>query len=124
GTGSGNINDAFASMTPGQSVTYTVTMPIPADFDQNTNVITSVSVNSDTPDPNPACADCTDLNTPLPLADLIVTNSDGQNTFINNADVTYTLTITNNGPSNANNISVSEALPPGITIMNWTGSNG
>src|SRR5690606_34785759 len=36
----------------------------------------------------------------------------------------YTITVTNNGPEDATDVHVSNAIPAGITQFSWTGSNG
>ncbi|HEX8561788.1 MAG TPA: choice-of-anchor L domain-containing protein, partial [Flavobacterium sp.] len=124
GAGSGNINETFATVTVGQTLNYTVTVPIPANYDQTANLVNSVAVTSDTSDPNPECPACTDTDTPFPSANLTVLKSDAKTTFINDSDITYNIIISNNGPSNANEISVTDLLPAGVTVMNWLGSNG
>src|SRR5690606_18232233 len=86
GAGTGNINETFANVAVGQTLTYTVTMPIPANFDQTADLVNTVTVTSDTPDPNPECAGCTDTNTPAPSANLTVLKSNGQTQFLNYAN--------------------------------------
>ena len=124
GSGTGNINETFASVPVGTTLTYTVTVPIPANFDQDADLVNTVVVTSATPDPNPNCSGCTDIDTPAPSANLTVLKSDGQTQFLNDSNVTYNIIISNSGPSDAVNVSVTDALPAGITVMNWNGSNG
>ena len=49
------------------------------------------------------------------LADLAITKTNGQSSYVAGAPVTYTLTITNAGPSHAPAFDVSDAVPAAIT---------
>ncbi|RYZ47755.1 MAG: DUF11 domain-containing protein, partial [Sphingobacteriales bacterium] len=126
GSGTGALTDAIGNMTVGQTATYVVNVSIPADFDQETNLVNTVSVTSTTADPNPDCPGCTDTNVPLPQADLVTFKTDGKTKFTNSFSPEerwpYVITITNQGPSVAYNVVVSDPLPADITIMSWTGN--
>ncbi|HEX8268759.1 MAG TPA: choice-of-anchor L domain-containing protein, partial [Flavobacterium sp.] len=124
GAGSGNINQNFANVAVGQVLSYTVTVPVPANFDQTANLVNTVVVTSTTPDPNPGCPGCTDTDLPFPSANISVLKSDGQTGYTSDTDITYNIVITNVGPSDAVNVAVADALPAGITEMEWEGSNG
>ncbi|WP_290840672.1 choice-of-anchor L domain-containing protein, partial [Flavobacterium sp.] len=123
-SGSGNINETFATVNVNQMLTYAVTVIVPSDFDQNTNLVNTVAVTSTTYDPNPDCLFCTDTDTPAPSANISAMKSDSLPNFVDDTDVTYNITILNQGPSDAVNILVSDALPAGILQMTWVGSNG
>ncbi|MDP2160131.1 MAG: hypothetical protein Q8K02_06595, partial [Flavobacterium sp.] len=122
--GTGDLSDTIATMTNGQVVTYQIVVPIPSNFDQSANLVYMVEVTSATPDPNPACADCIDTNTPNPLANLVTTNTNNQAQYVLGTTVTYVMTITNQGPSDAINVNISSNIPGGITNMSWSGPNG
>ena len=47
------------------------------------------------------------------VADLAVTKTDGSLTYTPGMPVTYTITVTNSGPSDAIGAIVTDALPPG-----------
>jgi uncharacterized repeat protein (TIGR01451 family) len=57
-------------------------------------------------------------------ADVGVTKSTTTTTAIAGTDVTYTLTITNNGPSNADNVTISDITPQFTTFVSETQSTG
>ncbi len=57
--------------------------------------------------------------TPIPTADLAVTNTDGKTTYTPGTTNTYTFTITNNGASNAPGSTITNTLPTGVTGT-WT----
>ncbi|MFL9845388.1 choice-of-anchor L domain-containing protein, partial [Flavobacterium rhizosphaerae] len=117
------INDAVGTLAAGQTITYTVTLNVPAAYN-NPTLESTVTVTSDTPDPNPACDACTDIDVDTPLADIVVVNTDDTLIFTPGTTAVYTVTVTNNGPSVAQNVNVSNAIPAGITQFSWTGDNG
>ena len=58
----------------------------------------------------------------LPAADLTLKADASPGTVDIGADLTYALTVTNNGPANAGGVVVRDVLPPGATFV--SGSNG
>ncbi|MBD3582406.1 choice-of-anchor L domain-containing protein, partial [Flavobacterium selenitireducens] len=122
GTGTGAINENFPTLAVGQTLTYVVNVGIPSGFDQETNLVNTVEVTSATPDPNPDCAACVDTDTPAPFADLVGSKSDSRADYLTNEELTYSITITNLGPSDAVNVQVSDPFPDQITQMSWTGN--
>jgi uncharacterized repeat protein (TIGR01451 family) len=56
--------------------------------------------------------------------DVVVTNTNYQTAFIPGYPSVYTVTVTNNGPGDADNTVVTNPIPAGITQFSWTGDNG
>jgi uncharacterized repeat protein (TIGR01451 family) len=56
----------------------------------------------------------------LPLADVSITKTDAPDPVVPGSDLTYTLTVTNSGPSGAGNITVSDVLPASETFVSLT----
>jgi len=54
------------------------------------------------------------------FADLQVTKTDGQTTVFSGTPVTYTITVTNNGPNPVTGASVVDNFPAAITSVSWT----
>ena len=50
------------------------------------------------------------------MAALAVTKTDGSLTYTPGGIATYTVVVTNTGPSNATNVTVSDPLPAGVTL--------
>lgn len=50
-------------------------------------------------------------------ADLSIVKQDNVDPVTPGGSITYTLTVTNNGPSNAQNVMVTDALPAGMTLI-------
>ncbi len=71
-------------------------------------------------DPNPASNTATDTDTIAPSVDLGVTITDGTTSYMPGGSTTYTVVVTNIGPSAANGATVSLPLPTGVTSGAWT----
>jgi large repetitive protein len=54
---------------------------------------------------------------PNPSADLSLTKAASGSTFFTNDNVTYTVSVKNNGPSVATNVEVRDLLPAGLTLI-------
>jgi len=59
-----------------------------------------------------------------PAADLVVTMSDTPDPVVVRSNWTYTITVTNNGPSAASSTIVNHSLPSGVTLVSSTTSSG
>ena len=64
-------------------------------------------------------AHCVDANITFPT-DLAVTKDDGKTAYTAGSANVYTMTVTNNGPFGAQNVTVADPLPSGITTASWT----
>ena len=62
--------------------------------------------------------------TPAAPVDLTLTKSDSPDPVSAGANITYTLTITNNGPSNATGVTLTDPLPAGLSLVSHTPSQG
>ena len=71
-------------------------------------------------DPTGGNNSSTDTDTLTPEADLSITKSDSQTTEVPGTNVTYTITVTNNGPSSVTGATVSDVLPAGTTFVSAT----
>lgn len=107
---------AIAALAPAATASFTVTITAPG-----TGPITDIAFGtSDTPDPVPANNDGTlpaaQVTTAItPVADVVTTKT-GPATATAGAPITYTLTVTNNGPSPAASVVVTDTLPAGLTF--------
>jgi uncharacterized repeat protein (TIGR01451 family) len=78
---------------------------------------------SNTPTPT-ATATPTPTTTPLPGADLAVSKVDTPDPVSTGGDITWTITVTNNGPGTATNVTVNDLLPNGTTFVSCAASLG
>jgi uncharacterized repeat protein (TIGR01451 family) len=116
-SGSGNINDTV-NLPVGASVTYTASATISAAATGTLSNTATVSGGS-TSDPNAANNSATDTDTLTPQADLSITKTDGVTTATPGGSVTYTITASNAGPSNASGSTVADTFPASLTAT-WT----
>ena len=125
--GAGNITDSGMTFPPAGSVTYTTTCNIdPAARGSLSNTATAASA---TADPTPGNNSATDTDTLTPEVDLGVVKVESIDPVIAGSatgNLTYTITVSNAGPSTATAVTVSETmtLPAGVTLVSVTPSQG
>jgi len=117
--GTGNIN-ATATLLVNGTATFTVTAQVSPNATGNLVNTANVAPPQGTTDPNQGNNSATDTDTPNPQADLAITKTDGATTYTAGLGTTYTIVVTNNGPSSVNNAAVVDNLPAGITSATWT----
>ena len=122
---------SFPTRTPlptftATSVPLPTRTPLPTQIASATNTVLVVASPTNTkatlPSPPPATATLkpTATNTPLPPADLQITKTDGVVTYIPGNTLTYTITVTNNGPSNVTGAVITDTIPAQVTTWTWT----
>ena len=117
--GSGNINDTV-NLPAGGSVTYTVSASISASATGSLSNTATVATGGGVTDPTPGNNSATDTDTITASADLAITKTDGATTEVPGTSVTYTITASNAGPSNASGSTVADTFPATITGVTWT----
>ena len=114
-SGSGPINELVSLLNAG-TATYTVIAAIaPGATGTITNTVTII-VPPTVVDPTPANNTASDTDTLTPVSALAVSKTDGSATYTPGGTATYTVVVTNAGPSNAINGTVSDPLPAGVTL--------
>ena len=100
-----------APLVSGASVTYQLTLGIPAAYVLPSVSNTATIASAPIVDPNPANDSATDVDALATSADLAITKTDAVDPVALGDNVIYTITVTNNGPSDAAGVVVSDALP-------------
>ena len=108
---------SFAVTT--SNITFNVTAPASPTSLNNTATITATNDSTAGDDSSSAV---TTVN--AASADLALTKSPSVGTVALNGSVTYTVTVTNNGPSPASGVVVSDPLPPGQTATSAVSTQG
>ena len=99
---------------------FTVTATISPAATGTLDNTATVAVPSGTTDPGPGPNSATDSDVLGPIADLSVTKDDGATTATPGGFTTYTIVVSNAGPSPALDTLVADAIPPGVTALGWT----
>ncbi len=100
----------------GNSLTLTAQVAFAASLAANPLVNTVTAT-----DPALAtAATATDSDTLAAVADLAITKTDGVATAVPGQAVSYTIVVSNSGPSDALGATVTDALPPAIGTATWT----
>ena len=116
---SGTVICDLATIADGASSSVTITVKAIAEGD----LVNGASVSSDLPDPDAS-------DNPAAVTVLVGPNSDlsivktGPATVAAGGQLTYTLTARNDGPSAATGVTVTDALPAGMTYVGSAASQG
>jgi uncharacterized repeat protein (TIGR01451 family) len=115
-TGSPSFTCALGTIVSGASATVTVSYTVPSSTTASPQV-NSATATSTTTDPNTANNSASDSNTVVTSANLSVTKDDGVTSVTAGDGITrtYTITVHNPGPSDAQNVSVADMWPAGFT---------
>lgn len=107
----------FASNVPALPVGGTVQFDIDVDVNDDTlgPITNTVIVTALTPDPNPANDTNREVTVVNAVSDLGLKKSDSPDPIVDDNALTYTIVVTNFGPSLARNVTVTDFLPPGVT---------
>ncbi len=106
----GDIPAASAEEVGRATVTIEITATETMDIDD------LASVTSDTPDPDPTNNQSEDSLLVDAVADLSLDMAVSPEPVTAGTSLTYTLTATNNGPSEAVNVEVRDEIPPGLVV--------
>ncbi len=122
--GSGNINTTVNLALNGKA-TFTLTATVANDFTGDTLGNTAVvAPPTGTTDPDPNDQSSTTVVPVTPSADLSITKTASPNPVRATEEVTFTLKVTNNGPSPAKDVTVTDALATGLTLVSVTSTVG
>lgn len=112
-------SDALAAggSYPAISITVSVAQSAPNQVTNTATVSGGGEVNTN----NDSASDVTNI---VSSADVAITKAGSPNPVMQGQTLTYTLTVTNNGPSDATGVSVSDTLPTQVSFVSATPSQG
>jgi len=126
--GTGNIYCSIGGLAAGYSGTFMLVLNVLGSTPSGTTITNTATVGSTTPDPlygnNTASASVV-VATPG-QADVAISGSVSPNPVLAGNNITYQLTVTNNGPSptSAAAVMVTDTLPAGVTFVSATPTVG
>ena len=110
------------SLAAGSSATLTVVATV-ATVGAKTNVATVTAADETDVATAAQLTSSAGVNAVLPV-DLVVTKNVSNATPAVGSNVTFTITLADNGPGNATNVDVTDLLPAGLTYVSSTASQG
>ena len=118
-----NVSFTGATLAPGagHALTFTVNGTISPDTSGPLVNAATVTAGPGSTDTSPGNNSATDTNTQGAVqVDLAITKTDGQTTYVPGTPITYTIAVTNAGPSHAGSFSITDQVPATITGVTTT----
>ena len=101
----------------GASISYTITVKVASSVADGTTLSNTASVVADDADPVAVNDSDTETTAVSARADLEVVKSDSPDPVTAGENLTYTIAVTNLGPSDNTGFTVSDALPAGTSLV-------
>lgn len=112
----------IGSLDAGNSATLTVTLTVGPSTVAGTDVISDTATLSAAATQNdPANDTATESTSVATAADLSITKTDSSDPIGPGDPLVYTVTVQNNGPSDAAGVKVTDTLPSGLSVVSTTG---
>jgi uncharacterized repeat protein (TIGR01451 family) len=118
-TGTGNIHDTL-TMPAGSFVTYKATGKVNSAATGTLANTATIGAPSGVTELTPANNTATDSDTIIFRADLKITATDGKSAAVAGSKNTYTITVTNLGPSNVSGAVIKDNFPSTFTGVTYT----
>lgn len=112
---------SLGSIAVGETRTFTSTFQVPIGYAGPDPITATATVTAATPDPNTATnTDSVQTAVGEASADLVLTKL-GPATAFRGGAIVYSITVTNEGPSDVASVEVTDAAPPGLVFVSNTG---
>jgi uncharacterized repeat protein (TIGR01451 family) len=122
--GTGNVQFSRATVLSGETAVFTIVVKVNANTPNNTLINNSATAASTTADGTPGNNTGTASTTVVGQADLAVTKTDSPDPACVNGNITYTITLTNNGPGAAASTTVTDGTPANTTFVSASVTSG
>ena len=120
----GTVTCTLSTIVDGASATVTLTVDVDPGVADGSTIPNTATVASATVDPdgaNNSAAATTDIET---SADIAVTKSDLADPVVAGTNLTYTVAVSNNGPSDAQSVQVVDLLPFAVAFVSYSIAGG
>lgn len=122
--GIGAVTANAATLAAGATATFTMVVKVNASTSNGTIITNTATASGMSPDGNSGNDNSITTTTVAASADLVLTKTDSPDPVNQGANITYTLTLTNNGPSDAQLVSLNDAVPAGTTLVSFVQNTG
>jgi uncharacterized repeat protein (TIGR01451 family) len=119
----GAVNCSIATLPAGSAV-FTLVVNVDSGVAGGTVLTNTATASSATTDPNPGNESGVATTTVGASADLSVTKTDAPDPVVAGTNITYTITVTNAGPSTASTVALADTLPAGTTFVSLSSPGG
>ncbi|HKO97004.1 MAG TPA: Ig-like domain-containing protein [Pyrinomonadaceae bacterium] len=116
----GLVTCGVDGLPSGDSATFTLTARVQSSVAANTQITNTATVSSDGSDPNTENNTASSTFTVTTLADVSVVKTDSPDPVGAGSNLTYSITVTNNGSSDSQSLSLSDTLPANTTLVSFT----
>jgi uncharacterized repeat protein (TIGR01451 family) len=122
--GTGTVTATKATFAASDAATFTIVVHVGSGVSDGTTLSNTASVTSDTDDPN--TADNSDTETTLvnEFAELSVSKLASPDPVLAGNNITYTIEVSNAGPTQAQSVTLSDAVPVGTTFVSASQTSG
>jgi uncharacterized repeat protein (TIGR01451 family) len=120
GTCTAAVSCNIGTIANGAMATFTIQASVSPATPNGTTLSNTATVSATTTDPNPANNSSTSSANVINGADLSITKT-GPASIVARQNVVYTITVTNNGPSSATSVVVTDPTPAGLTFVSNSG---
>ena len=120
----GNVVFSKATVAAGETAVFTVVVKVNAGAPNGATVTNSATAAGSTTDPNAGNNTAIAASMVSTQADLSVTKTDSPEPVVAGSNITYTVSLANNGPSDAQGVTVTDAVPANTTFVSATVTTG
>jgi len=124
--GTGTISCTATTLNSGSSSTFTLVLQVVSGTPSGTNITDTATATASNivPSITSNTASATVLVANANSADVAIVKTGSPNPVTEGSPLTYTLTVTNNGPSSATTVTVTDTVPSGMTYLSSNTTQG
>jgi hypothetical protein len=120
----GTVSCSIAALAANEPAGFSITVAVDAGLADGTVLTNTVEVTASSGDGDPSDNTATATTTVATLADYSLNKTESADPVLVGANLTYTLTVLNSGPSPIATVSLSDPLPAGTTFLSLVSPAG